>query len=414
MKYSNNLFSYDPQFTDTSKNIVRLQTSTPKIFMDYYLKNGFVSATIIYCRDKSSQLINKLEPMQVIENTASAGGGGIGLEVGKKYKFRTRRGNGPSAIYSEFEGIFIEFDDKGFGRKPYFDLGKGEGIRGIELTPDDRGRGNILLPDTLVLIPDLRPPPALSGTLTCTSPNTCTSANLVVSTQSSGGGGTGKPCYTPTCNPTGSNPEELVEGNIYDFETIRVRGQSIYDPPPSYTNARLIKKITIGDRPAALFRTTEGDMRFDISSMRNLKLVHDSDSADEDYNESGDEDNTSSVSSSNNKNTKILKNIYTSMGITDTNVSGDIQDSKIQEIKDNEREFLKYTIMHNINKVLENSDKNNITYLITTLGLAGLDVPQLTSYNEADINRLVKYFREKNIDEIYDKISLELFKKLFE
>jgi hypothetical protein len=260
MKYSNNLFSYDPQFTDTSKNVVRLQSYTPKIFNEYYLKNGFVSATIIYCRDKSSQLINKLEPMQVIEDIASGGGF------------------------------------------------------------------------------DLPPPPVLSGILTCTSPTTCTSANLVVSTESSGGG-TRKPCYTSTCNPM---------------------------------------------------------------------------SGDEDYHDSGDQDNTSSASSSNNKNTKILKNIYTTMGIPDTNVSGDIQDSKIQEIKDNEREFLKYTIMHNINKILENEEINDINYLITTLELAGLDVPNLTASNRRNIDNFKKYFETKNVDEIYDKISLDLFKKLFE
>jgi hypothetical protein len=52
-----------------------------------------------------------------------------------------------------------------------------------------------------------------------------------------------------------------------------VGGQSIYDPPPSYTNARLISKSTIGNRPSALFRTTEGNMNVDISSMRNLRLL---------------------------------------------------------------------------------------------------------------------------------------------
>jgi hypothetical protein len=72
---------------------------------------------------------------------------------------------------------------------------------------------------------------------------------------------------------TPPNPADLVEGNVYDFTTIRGRGQSIYDPPPSYTNARLISKSTIGNRPSALFRTTEGDMNVDINSMRNLRLL---------------------------------------------------------------------------------------------------------------------------------------------
>lgn len=283
MKYSDNLFSYDPQFNVTSKNVVRLQTSTPKIFTEYYLKNGFVSATIIYCRDRSSQLINELVPMQVIEDISSGGGG-----------------------------------------------------------------------------------PVLSGTLNCDDASECTNTNLVVTiddqtgetggvtgetgstgetgatgaTGESSGGGTGKPCYTPTC-------------------------------------------IDSGD--------------------------------DDDYIDSGDEDNTSSSSTSNNKNTKILTNIYKAMGIPYNNVSGYIQDSEIQEIKDNEREFLKYTIMHNINNMLENYDIPNIVYLITALdveGLAGLDVPK--NYNEVGIDNLKKYFETKNIDEIYDNISLELFKKLFQ
>jgi hypothetical protein len=70
--------------------------------------------------------------------------------------------------------------------------------------------------------------------------------------------------------------------------------------------------------------------------------------------------------------------------------------------------------MHKINKILENEKINDINYLITTLDLAGLDVPNLTASNPRNIDNLKKYFETKNVDEIYDIMPLELFKKIFE
>lgn len=68
---------------------------------------------------------------------------------------------------------------------------------------------------------------------------------------------------------TPPNPEDLVEGNVYNFVTTRGRGQSVYQPRPSYKNATLIRKTTTD----ALFRTRDGDMYVDLSSIRNLRLV---------------------------------------------------------------------------------------------------------------------------------------------